>query len=207
MDRETLYELRTIVALHPYFQTARLLMLQNLFILHDPTFSEELKRSAIHITDRSTLFNLVEAPHYNLPKAETTPAKQEPTPQKEIVVEQPLAPTSDYTAYLNQMADDPEAPRMKGQDLIDSFLHSPKVPKDNVMSDTPPIQQVQDTATEDESESYFTETLARIYIKQGKYAKALQIIKRLSLAVPKKNAYFADQIRFLEKLINNNNKQ
>ena len=30
MDRDTLYELRSLLALYPYFQTARLLMLQNL---------------------------------------------------------------------------------------------------------------------------------------------------------------------------------
>ena len=29
MDRDTLYELRSMLALYPYFQTARLLMLQN----------------------------------------------------------------------------------------------------------------------------------------------------------------------------------
>ena len=36
-------------------------------------------------------------------------------------------------------------------------------------------------------------------------AKALEIIKQLNLNNSKKNAYFADQIRFLEKLIINNN--
>ena len=46
-------------------------------------------------------------------------------------------------------------------------------------------------------------TLAKIYIKQHRYDKALEIIKKLSLNYPKKNAYFADQIRFLEKLIIN----
>ena len=56
-------------------------------------------------------------------------------------------------------------------------------------------------------EGYFTETLARIYVKQGRYSKALEIIKRLNLNYPKKSAYFADQIRFLEKLITNNNKK
>lgn len=53
------------------------------------------------------------------------------------------------------------------------------------------------------SEAYFTETLARIYIKQGKYDKAIEIIRRLSLNYPKKSRYFADQIRFLRKLILN----
>ncbi|MBQ4524467.1 MAG: tetratricopeptide repeat protein, partial [Bacteroidaceae bacterium] len=40
---------------------------------------------------------------------------------------------------------------------------------------------------------------------QHRYAKALEIIRRLSLKYPKKNAYFADQIRFLEKLVINSN--
>ena len=54
-------------------------------------------------------------------------------------------------------------------------------------------------------ESYFTETLAKIYIKQRKYSRALEIIRSLYLKYPEKNVYFADQIRFLEKLIINNN--
>ena len=48
--------------------------------------------------------------------------------------------------------------------------------------------------------------MAQIYVRQGRYSQALEIIKRLNLDNPKKNAYFADQIRFLEKLIVNNNK-
>ena len=72
---------------------------------------------------------------------------------------------------------------------------------------TPEMEANGITEEKDGDESYFTETLARIYIKQRRYSKALEIIKRLSLNYPKKNAYFADQIRFLEKLIIiNNNK-
>ena len=59
MDKETLYDLRSLLALYPYFQTARLLLLQNLYLLHDPTFDEELRRSAVYITDRKVVFNLV----------------------------------------------------------------------------------------------------------------------------------------------------
>ena len=62
--------------------------------------------------------------------------------------------------------------------------------------------------SDNNDEEFFTETLARIYIKQGRYQKALDIISRLSNKYPQKNAYFADQIRFLEKLIiNSNNKK
>ena len=69
LDRDTLYELRSVIALYPYFQTARLLMLKNLYLLHDPSFDEELRKAAIYITDRKVIFQLVEAAHYKLPAA------------------------------------------------------------------------------------------------------------------------------------------
>ena len=61
-------------------------------------------------------------------------------------------------------------------------------------------EEMQSDTLEDSS---LSETLAKIYVKQQKYDKALEIIKKLNLKNPKKNAYFADQIRFLEKLIIN----
>lgn len=64
-------------------------------------------------------------------------------------------------------------------------------------------EESEDNEEDMEDESYFTETLAKIYVKQQRYSKALEIIKKLNLKYPKKNAYFADQIRFLEKLIIN----
>ena len=66
MNRETLYDLRALLALYPYYQTARLLMLQNLYLLHDPSFDEELRRAAIYISDRKVIFQMVEAAHYQL---------------------------------------------------------------------------------------------------------------------------------------------
>ncbi|MBR3445165.1 MAG: tetratricopeptide repeat protein, partial [Prevotella sp.] len=64
MSKETLYQLRELTAQYPYYQTARLLMLQNLYLLHDSSFDEELRRAAVYITDRRIIFNLVEASHY-----------------------------------------------------------------------------------------------------------------------------------------------
>lgn len=69
-----------------------------------------------------------------------------------------------------------------------------------------PVKELDDLHPKSLDDSYFTETLARIYVKQKRYEKALQIIKNLSLKYPEKNVYFADQIRFLEKLIINTKK-
>ena len=53
-------------------------------------------------------------------------------------------------------------------------------------------------------ESLLSETLSKIYIQQQHYDKALRIIRALSLNYPEKNRFFADQIRFLERLIEHN---
>ena len=236
MDRDTLYELRSQVALYPYHQTLRLLMLQNLYLLHDPGFDEELRRAAIYITDRRVLFNLVEAAHYQHPSHQNTPSTPNtPTPSSrttelinsflDTIPQEEAAPRKrrptpadaaiDYVAYLLDTEDDTpqeeaeSVPEMRGQDLIDTFINADK--GRFTLSDVP--LPADDTPKEPEEpeeevgEEYFTETLARIYIKQGRYSKALEIIRRLSLQVPKKNAYFADQIRFLEKVIINNSKK
>jgi len=73
LNKETLYDLRSLIALYPYYQTARLLMLKNLYLLHDPTFDEELRRAAVYITDRRVIFNLVEAAHYKLKRPHHSP--------------------------------------------------------------------------------------------------------------------------------------
>ena len=64
-----------------------------------------------------------------------------------------------------------------------------------------------DTAGDNGEEGFLTLTLAKIYIRQQRYEKALEIMRKVNLNNPKKSAYFADQIRFLQKLIVNKNHQ
>ena len=130
--------------------------------------------------------------------------KRKPTPSDAAV---------DYVSYLieteGEAFKDEDQPQMRGQNLIDNFINKEGGNFD--LKEVPEfLPQLEENEKSDENggeEGYFTETLARIYIKQGRYSKALEIIKRLNLNYPKKNAYFADQIRFLEKLIINNNKK
>ncbi len=70
-------------------------------------------------------------------------------------------------------------------------------------------QDVIEDPTEND-DSMLSESLAQMYIARKKYSQALEIIKGLSLKYPEKSIYFADQIRFLAKLVLNetlNNKK
>jgi tetratricopeptide (TPR) repeat protein len=53
-------------------------------------------------------------------------------------------------------------------------------------------------------EAMMTETLARVYLEQKNYKKAIQAYKILILKNPEKSGFFADQIRAIEKLQDNN---
>lgn len=46
-----------------------------------------------------------------------------------------------------------------------------------------------------------SESLAQIFIRQGRYERAFEIISALNLKNPEKSVYFADQLRFLQKVI------
>lgn len=232
LDTASLYELRVLLERYPFYQTARLLYLKNLYLLGDPSFKEELPRSALYVADLGMLFYYIEGDRFALqqhpaaeqrcPDSDRTldlidrflsdlpeqPSDQLPIPPVEVSV--------DYTAWLMHEEEMPAASEtpLHGQQLIDRFIEQAEeaaLPETSVPDVSVPVEakegvSVETAATiasESEEESYFTETLAKIYVKQQRYDKALEIIKKLNLKYPKKNAYFADQIRFLEKLIIN----
>ena len=66
LNRDTLYELRTLVARYPYFQSLRLLYLKNLYLLHDINFGAELRKAVLYVADRRVLFYFIEGDRYTL---------------------------------------------------------------------------------------------------------------------------------------------
>ncbi len=132
-------------------------------------------------------------------------------------------PSADYMSYLFQQeaiaatvavqygAEAPpplENPNDRTQSLIEQFMSVP--PKERINLSEPDATQdranIASTSLHEDivAEGCYSESLAKICIQQGRYERAIAILKQIHLNNPRKSAYFADQIRFLRKLAINN---
>ena len=140
------------------------------------------------------------------------------TPREEALLERMIFnPTPDYAEMLAREeqvnmpdpADDgePDSPQAR----INAFIRNqhpaaPVEPQPIEIPDAPEEEEEARTPIPRPShsdDSLLSESLAKIFIKQGRYERAYEIISGINLKFPKKSAYFADQLRFLQKLIIN----
>ncbi len=99
-----------------------------------------------------------------------------------------------------ELALDPE--KLKKLAIIDKFIEtSPKISP--VKHSTSPAVNIE-LPTADHS-ALMTETLARVYLEQKKYQKAIQAYEILILKYPEKSSFFADRISDIKILQHNNN--
>jgi len=90
----------------------------------------------------------------------------------------------------------------KKMELIDKFIESnPKIAP--VKATVPPAVNIERNSQD--SASLMTETLARVYLEQKKYNKAIQAYEILILKYPEKSVFFADRISDIKTLQQNNN--
>ncbi|MEN1783958.1 MAG: hypothetical protein AAGF77_02365 [Bacteroidota bacterium] len=87
--------------------------------------------------------------------------------------------------------------KRKKFELLEKFIETnPKiVPQDNLSNKV----NISESTTINKDE-LMTETLAKVYLEQRKYKKAVQAFKILSLKYPEKSSFFADQIEAVKKL-------
>jgi len=83
-------------------------------------------------------------------------------------------------------------------ELIEKFIQQPPKLKPKLASEKQTNLAKPYTEPQD---ALMTETLAKVYLQQKKYKKAIQAYKILILKNPEKSGFFADQIRAIQKLI------
>lgn len=95
----------------------------------------------------------------------------------------------------------PPPEQEKKMELIDRFLEkNPKIVPNKEYTPKPLVH-----SEEIMHQGLMTETLARIYLEQKNYDKAIQSYKILSLKYPEKSSFFADQIKAVKELQERNN--
>ena len=95
---------------------------------------------------------------------------------------------------------DPE--KQKKLDIIDKFIEAnPKIAP--VKETTKPPANISKSV--EEPTHLMTETLAKVYLEQKKYTKAIQAYEILILKYPEKSSFFADRINEIKNLQQNNN--
>ena len=92
-------------------------------------------------------------------------------------------------------------PLMQKLETINKFItENPKI-KPTTTSPKPRLVNNDDTL----EDSLMTETLARIYVEQKNFRKAIQSYRILSLKYPEKSTFFANQIKAIKELRERNN--
>ncbi len=224
---EDWYEL---IDTYPWFQTAHLLLQKTLHLKENPGYLSQLSHTAIHVGSREKLYYLIH--QWDQPDEKDTietPAHQSSdvntadnnlTPTSYVLTDLKQANSNDNIEHFTQWLElidqrkpvahqeaGEEKQQFQRQDLIDRFIEQD--PTITPLKQVPPPTSAKHEKKEKQQEKepeFVTEVLARIYVKQHKYNKAINIYKKLSLKYPEKSVYFAGQLEIVEKLINKKDK-
>jgi len=229
LDQSSLGELEELLDTYPWFQTAHLLIAKNHHNIDSIKFHEVLRDSAVYAGDRTVLYHLI---HSSAIKTginwmaepgnditDTSGQEEEPVVDSKDAtlltgayqLEDESVPSEatsieEYTFtgwfdHFHSISSEKPA-RTEQEDLIDKFIkESPVIPRGK---DIPPQDSDLSGPGSLESDSFMTETLARIYEKQGLLKKAIFAYEKLSLKYPEKSTYFASQINRIKSQLEQN---
>ena len=176
-DENQANELKKILNSYPYFQSASAHYLKSLRTQEKEAFNELLPKTSLLTFNRLILREWL---------------------YKSLEIEVSDNSKNEKYSFLDwfDIIDDNIPKVEKKFDLIDQFIkNSPKIEFSQEKKSDPDV--IIEAKIKDE---LITETLAKIYVAQKKFNKAIKAYEILSLKYPKKSSFFADQIIDIKKL-------
>lgn len=185
--------LADLLARYPYFIAARKLYLKSLQNSGNIHFQSELSKSVVFMSDKSSFFFYL-YPGMRIDHSTTLSRKDKFTGSYFDLLD---LPGSEKENSLKLLAEKLKKARNNLTELKKNEVLVPTTPKVSV----PVVDYFKFEVPEPANSEQENEELVKELIKNKKYAEAIESLKRLNLNNPKKSVYFADQIRFLEKVI------
>ncbi|MAR39527.1 MAG: hypothetical protein CMD22_02385 [Flavobacteriales bacterium] len=217
INKEDNLFLENIIKKFPFFSISHILLAKGLLNTESVRYNRKLKQAALYSLERKHLFKLITQ---NLEKkslsveeeAEMEIIHVEDTPEfndveTDLKIGKPLKfeETEEYSfaqwlSLTKVKKIDRSEKKTKEYDLINSFIESNPNIKPEKNKFFSPTETAKTSLVE--NNELVTETLARVYLEQQHFEKAIEAYKKLSLKYPKKSSFFADQINLINDLKN-----
>ena len=198
IDDNMINNLNQVIKKYPYFSSAHILISKGLKNINSIRFNQKIKIAAAYSANRTILFNIIS----NKNNVSSNKVEILKTKLEEKVLHFSKNEMYSFSEWL-AITKVSKINRLKVDEkkLIDNFIDlkpNIKVNKDKKFFQ--PIESARKSLKE--NTDLVTETLAKVYLAQGHFNKAINAYEKLKLKFPQKSSFFAEQIKIISETKN-----
>ena len=193
LSKEELSFIKEINLEFPFFQASKVIYLTQLHKTNDLKFKKFLGSTAAITRNRKILYDLINE------NEKTGKDKKIMKSPSDLFIKKSLKKIDEQKSFVDWLIISNLKPIDRfNNDLVSSkFISKKPLQNEKVTEGKNEGKTVNDMISQ---AGFMTETLAKLYLEQKNYDKAIQSYKILILKFPEKNSYFANQIKKIKRI-------